>query len=502
MKRNEVKFGAILSYALIFFNAIYGLVIAPYVLSTIGTSEYGVYKTIGSMTISLTVLELGIGGTLQRYIAKFNALNLKKEATNFSAMGMIQALALSLVMLFAGVGLFFSIDGVYGDSFTAAELVRAKQIFILQLVYVVFHIYENALFGIIAGYNRFVFSNSIKLGTIFLKILLYFVFLPIFKNSLVIVLISLILEFSIIFLEIIYIKFVNKHKIHLYKWDKALFKESFLYTILLFVQSLIIQFNGNIDNIVIGAVVGTTAVTIYSFALQIYNMYETCATAISGVILPTVTKQIYSGATTDELEDTVEKYGRVQWMFLGAALFGFLCCGKEFFYVWLGEGYSDCWYLAVILMIPVTFPLIVNVCLAILKAKNLLKFRTISMIYSVVINIIFTVIGTRIWGYWAAAVGTTLYTIVGSVISMNIYYNKKLGINMFGLYFKIFHKTTLGLIVASIPCILLNWVMYGSWLSFIIKVGIFVAVYGAVLLLYALKPEEKRALGLKRRQKA
>ena len=263
---------------------------------------------------------------------------------------------------------------------------------------------------------------------------------------------------------------------------------------MIFIQSLIIQFNGNIDNIVIGAVIGTSAVTVYSFAIQIFNMYEQCATSVSGVILPTVTNQIEAGATASDLEKTVVKYGRVQWMILGAALFGFLVCGKEFFLVWLGEKYNDCWYLALILMIPVTFALIVNVCLAILKAKNLLKFRTISMLYSVVINVILTVVGTHFGGYWAAAAGTAASTLVGSVVSMNIYYYKKLGLNMFRLYHKIFNRTFPCLLAACIPCLILNRYIYGSWLTFFIKVAAFVAVYGAAMLFYGLNSEEKTAL--------
>ena len=498
MAKNEVKYGAILSYALIFINTIYGLIITPYILSTIGTSEYGVYKTIGSMTASLSVLELGIGGTMQRYIAKFNALGQKKEASNFSAMGLMQAAVLGVVMLGVGICLFFSIEGVYSSTFSSFELKRAKQIFVFQLLYVVFHIFENVLFGVISGYNKFIFTNSVKFCTIIIKVILYFIVLPIFKNSLTIVIISFLLEIFIILFELIFIKFSLKHKIHFYNWDGALFKESFLYTLLLFIQSIIIQFNGNIDNIVIGAVIGTSAVTVYSFAIQVYNMYTMCATSVSNVVLPTITKQIYSGANSHELGKTIEKFGRVQWMFLGAALIGFLCCGKEFFGLWLGNGFNDCWYLAIILMVPSTFPLIVNVCLAILKVKNLLKFRTVSMLYSVIINVIFTVIGTRFWGYWAAAIGTALYTVVGSIISMNIYYQKKLGINIFKLYLRISGKITPCLLISAVPCLILNRFIYGSWFSLIIKITVYVIVYGVLLITVALNKNEKQAFCIKR----
>ena len=495
MEKNEVKIGAMLSYLLIFVNSFYGLVIAPYVLGTIGNSEYGVYKTIASMTASVSVLEFGLGGTLQRYLAKFRAQKDEKSSYNFSAMCMLQALVLALIMGVVGAVLFFMLEPMYGATFSAAELHRAKQIFIVLILYVMLHLLENVFFGIITGYNRFIFSNGMKLLALVMKICLYFVILPIFKNSLAIVCISLLIEFVSIAVEYLYIRKRLHHRIVLYKWDGAVFKESFIYTGLLFIQSIIIQFNGNIDNIVIGAVIGTASVTVYSFAIQMFNMYETCATSISSVVLPSVTKKIYDGASAQELEAYIVKFGRAQWAILGAALGGFICFGREFFALWLGAGFEDCYYLSLILMIPVTFPLIVNVCLAILKAKNLLMFRTIALAYSAVLNMLLTLIGTRIWGYWAAAAGTAIATVIGSIISLNIYYQIKLKINVFKLYLKILHRTTFCIAAACAAGLLLNYfIVPTGWLYFVLKAAAFVVVYGVGMLLFGLNKNEKASL--------
>lgn len=491
MAKNEVKWGAILSYLLIFINSVYGLIIAPFILGTIGESEYGVYKSIASIATSISVLELGLGGTVQRFLAKYNAQKDKESAYNFSAMAMIQALILSLTMVVICVFLYLGIDNVYSNSFTPLELVRAKQIFALMTVYIALHIFENVFLGIISGYNRFVFSNSMKLTMLALKIILYLVILPIIRNSLVIVGISLFLEISTIIIEYIFIKSVLKHKIKLIKWDNSMFRESFAYTMTLFVQSIVIQFNGNLDNIVIGAVIGTSAVTVYSFGITIYNMYQQCATAISGVVLPTVTNQIYGNSSEEELEATVVKFGRVQWMTLGCVLFAFICFGKELFYLWLGEGFEDCYLLALLLMVPVTFHLILNVYLAVLRAKNLMFFRTLSLAYSTVINAIITIAGIKYFGYWAAAVGTSISIIVGSVISLNIYYHIKLKVNVTKIYLQIMKGTTFCLLIAFASGIFMNRVFVDySWLTFIVKGMVFMAVYGLTLFIFVLKDKK------------
>ena len=465
--------------ALIALNSIYGLVIMPFILGAIGESEYGVYKTIGSMTSTISVMELGLGGTMQKYIAQFRAQRDEKKAYNYSAMCLIQAAIMGMAMLVVGIVLFFTLDSAYGNTFTVAELARAKQLFVILICYVVLHIFENVLFGIIAGYNRFVFSNSVKLITVLVKIGIYLIVLPIVKNSLAIVITTLALELIIITMEYVYIKRVLKHKILLYSWDRTVFKETFKYTILLFVQSLIIQFNGNVDSIVIGAVIGTSAVTVYSFAIQIFNMYEQCATSVSGVILPSVTNVVYSGASPRDYEDMIVRYGRAQWGVLGVAL---------------GDGFSDCYFLALILMVPVTFPLIVNTCLAILKAKNLLFFRTVALAYSVVINMILTVIGTKLWGYYAAAIGTALSTVVGSIISLNIYYRIKLGINMLRVYLRIFHRITFCILVPMVLCFFANPHIGGTWPALLIKALVFILIYAVLMIAFGLTPNEREKL--------
>ena len=497
MRKSEVKFGALLSYILIFANAFYGMIVSPFLLGKLGTSEYGVYKTIAGMTAMVSVLELGIGGTMQRFIAKMNAEGKREESENFSAMGLVQVGILAPAMILLGVLLYPKLEKTF-DAFTAAEIIRAKELFALMILQIALHMGENFYFGVLAGYNRFIFSNTLKLGSLVLRILLYYVFLPVFPNSVTVVMIGLGLEVAVILIEVLYIRLVLKHKIRLRHWDQELFRDSFVYTILLFVQSLVIQFNGNIDSIVIGAVIGTAAVSLYSFAIQIFNMYETCATSISGVLLPTVTKIMVDGADSKELQKIVVKYGRAQWIFLGGALFGILVLGREFFDLWLGkslgEAAGDCWGLSLILMIPVTFPLITNTCLTILKAKNALGFRTACLACSVVLNFLLTFFGTRIWGYWAAAAGTAASTLVGSVIAMNIYYRKKLHIPMLSVYRDIFRGITPCLAVTAAICLVLNRLMSGTWVIFFVKAAIFVISYGACLVLFGLNQAERKSI--------
>lgn len=99
----QVKIGAVLSYVLIILNTVHGLFITPYMIGKLGVSEYGVYKTISALSSSMMVLDLGIGSTVMRFVAKYRATKDEKSIPNFVAISLIQAAALSGVILTVGV---------------------------------------------------------------------------------------------------------------------------------------------------------------------------------------------------------------------------------------------------------------------------------------------------------------------------------------------------------------------------------------------------------------
>lgn len=278
--------------------------------------------------------------------------------------------------------------------------------------------------------------------------------------------------------------------------DIAVFKESFVYTILMFLTSIAAQINGNLDNVVIGAIRGPELVTIYSFGLVIFGMFEQLSMSIAGVMLPTITNALKIDDQGRTLQRIIVKVGRVQFMLLGAAVVGFATIGKQFIDNWLGPGFEDVYIIALILMVPSTFELCVNVCLSVLRAKNKIGFRTAVLSASTILNLFVTIIGVKYWDYKAAAVGTALSFTVGSLIVMNVYYYKTLGFNMLRIYKEILKGIWLCLAVGGIAITGSARIFTTGWGGFAVNVVIFCVVYGICLLLFGLNNEEKKHISL------
>ena len=410
--KHQIIGGALLSYILIILNALYGFIVFPYILGKIGQSEYGVYKIVTSFTTALMIMDLGISSTIQRFIAKFVAEKNKERLENYLAMMLIQLLIMLVIVSSIGFFLYYSVDNLFDSSFTMAEMVKAKQLYILLIFSLLLTIVSNFLTGIVTGFNKFIFVNLLNVVFLFLKVIVIFSILSKYKNSVILVYIDIFINILAIIFKTIYIKVKLSINIHFVKFDISLFKESLIYMFLMFLSAIINQVNGNLDNVVIGAIIGSSAVAIYSFSIVIESTFEKFAVAISKVMLPTVINQIEKGDSIDKLESTVIKVGRLQFMLCGAILAGFIVVGKQFIILWLGESYLDIWLISLIIMVPRLVELIENVYLAILRAKNKIGFRTIGLFFMTLINLLITIVGTRRWGYIAAAIGTSLSIIV------------------------------------------------------------------------------------------
>lgn len=496
LNRKQVAGGATISYILILLNALYGIALMPYIISNIGSAEYGVYKTISSLSSAFMVLDLGLGGTVMRYIARFKADHEENRISNFLGMCFVEGIIMSAIVVIGSVFIYFSIDSIYAKGLTVSEILRARQLFVFLAVSVVCHIFENILNGIITGFNQFIIGNGIKLIRLILRLSLMFILLVFFKNSVVLVAIDLLLIIGMIIVEILYIRINLRITIRYASWDWALFVESFKYTILVFATSIVAQVNNNVDNVIIGAIVNSVSVTIYSLGLQIFSMFGELSIAISGVMLPTVTNYL----KTDDKQMTntkqlIIRVGRIQFSLLAAAFVGFVILGKNFIRIWMGSsGHDDIYYLSIILMFPALFELCINVCISILRAKNMLGFRTLTLLLSTGLNLLITVVGTYYWNYYGAALGTSVSFIVGSLITMNLYYRRKFGFNMIKIYLQIFDRIWVCVLFSGLVCYLVTRTLQSDVLVFVVGVVSFFVVYSITMYLYGFNNREKASV--------
>lgn len=492
MKKSEVKIGALLSYAIIIVNMIIGVLYTPILTSRLGQSEYGLYSLVTSVISYLTILDFGFGNAIIIYTARYRASKQKEKEEKLHGMFLIIYTIIGILSGIIGTILWLNVDNLFGNSMTIEELQKAKVLMGILTLNLVITFPLSVYSSIITAYEKFTFSKTLNLIRIILNPIVMLILLQFGYKSVALVILNTVLNIGTLLLNYIYCKKKIKIELRFGKLDIRLLKEIMAYSVWIFLNSIMDKINWNVDQFILGTISGTTVVAIYSVASQLNQMYLNFSTAISGVMLPKVAKMEEQNATDEEFTRIFIQTGRIQYIVMALIMSGFILYGQEFInLMWVGSQYSESYIIACILMIPLTIPLIQNVGLNIIQAKNQYKFRVIVLLIFAIFNLVITIFLSKLYGGIGAAIGTSLSIICGQIIFMNIFYYKKTHIdipkfwkNIFKMTIPVFIGYLIGLIIKKIIPIENN-------LALVFQILIYIILYAFIMWKFGTNQYEK-----------
>lgn len=453
MKVDQLKAGCIISYLQMGISVLIGLVYTPIMLKYLGQSEYGLYNTVASTISMLSILSLGFNSSYIRYYSKYKKDNNRASIDKLNGLFLIIFIIIGLIAFLCGIFLSFNLELVFDEGLTSAEYETAKILMLLLTVNLAVSFPMSVFISIISAHERYVF---LKLLNIFRTVLGPMVTLPLLIvgfRSIAMVVVTVVISFTVDLIYLIYVLVVLKSRFVFHDFEKGLFGSLFTYTAFIAINLIVNQINWNVDKMLLGRFIGTGAVAVYSVGFYLYQYYEMFSTSISGVFTPRIHKIIN---TTDDLSelnmrltDLFVKVGRIQFLILALVSSGIIFFGKEFIYFWAGAEYDEAYYVALLLVIPASVPLIQNVGIEIQRAENKHWFRSIAYLIMAVINLILSIYLCKLYGVIGSATGTSLSLVLANGLVMNIYYHKKCNINIIKFWQNIL-RMGIGLIIPII----------------------------------------------------
>lgn len=492
--RDQKKQGILISYVNIILSTLVNLVLTPVLISSLTDEGYSIYKIMRSFAGPLAMLNLGVSTVVARNVAKYLSCDNqnKREKENMYAIALLISAIMCALIVVAGFVMQSVIPTVYASSFSPENIKLAQRMFMVFTCTTAVHILTEPFRGSIMGHGRFVlYYGSQTLQHIFHFAIIYLL-VRLGFNALSVAVVDLALAIAILLSYCFYTFFVLRQKIKLYYIDKKSIVEFSSFAVAILLQAFVNQVNNNLSIMILGAYEAAEIITMYSSALTIYSVYNMLISVFSGVYLPQATKLVSQNATGEQLTDFIIKPGRIQAAIAVCVVGGFAVCGMDFISIWIGPQYSNAFYVALFLMIPVTIPLVESVAIAILDATLKRVFRSVTLMFMAIINAILTLILVRYYGFWGALIGTVTSLIVGHGILMNAYYQKVLKINVFRMFKEIFSGTLLAGIISAALCLPISFFMNGTILSFLIKAICFVILYVAFELLFGFNNDEKK----------
>lgn len=494
MPVNQLKAGVVLNYVVIFLNTIVGLLYTPYMLRMMGQSEYGLYSLVASVIAYLTVLDLGFGNAIVRYTAKFRAEKKTEEQYEMFGMFFLLYLVIGIIAFGIGLGLYFNVDTLFGNTMTAIELGRARIMMLLLVANLAFTFPMSIWGSIIQAYEDFVFQKSLNIIRIILNTAVMICLLHFGYKAVAMVVVQTI--FNVLTLVVNFIYCRRKLNIHIYFRFKhfhwGFLKEVAIYSFWIFLNAIMDRVYWSTGQFVLGAMVGTAAVAVFAIAIQLEGMYMQFSTAISSVFLPKVTAMVATNRSRKEISDLFIRTGRIQYIVLAYILSGFIIFGRQFIELWAGAGYSDAYIISLLFFIPLTVPLIQNLGITILQARNEMKFRSVLYIIIALVSLAMQIVLTRYFGGIGCAMGVSGALVVGQILIMNVYYRRRQDLDIKTFWKEISKMSIIPIVlIFSSMLVIRHFFALDSWGKLILGIAAFSLVYIPLFFRFSMTDEER-----------
>lgn len=427
---SQRKAGTLLSYLYIIVTNTISLFYTPYMLRMMGQSEYGLYGTASSFISYLSVLSFGIGGAYIRFNAKARATGDREEERRLNGMFLSVFAVLSLLVLIVGL-VFIALAGqLVKETFTSQELFKLRVIMAILILNMMVSFICNVFMMALQAYEKFFFIRIVLLIAGVIQPIINVVALALGGRSVTITITSFVISLFSYLTMFLYARKVIRFEVSFSGFRKDVLREIFVFSGYLFLNSITDQITFSTDNVILSSVQGTTAVAIYNVGASFKGYFQNFSSSISSVFAPQVNQLVANNHPMKDLDEIFIRIGRIQFYVVSLVLIGYCSIGQPFVRLWAGEEYIDSFYIGLILMIAVTVPAFQNVGLEIQKAKNMHKARSIAYFLVALVNIGITIPLSLRWSGIGAAFATMICMFAGTVVFMNIYYWKWVGLNI------------------------------------------------------------------------
>lgn len=492
------KTGVVLSYVLMAVEIVSTLLFTPFLLRTLGRSEYGIYQLIMSVTAYLALLDLGVGSSVIRYMAKYRADNDKMSQRKFLGVTTIYYLFISVAVILLGLVLRHFLPLFFKKGLTSEEIVLARKLFSVTMLTTAVSLGTSGFSNAVIAYERFSVSKGTPIVLTIVKIFASVIALKLGFSSFGVVVVNLVITILTRAVYVVFVLFKLKI-IPMFTGIKMTFvKEIISYSLFILLQLVASNINALSDQVLLASFASGASViiAIYGVGAQVLQYFKTIGSHFTSVLMPGLVRLVQSGANSKDYEKEMIRISRIIFMALAFVWTTFAVFGKDFILLWAGEDYSQAYYVALVLMFPTTFSYAEGVGYQILQAMAKHKLPAIVQVVSALLNIVLTIFLIKWKPLVGAVIGSFIALFVCELVVMNLMYKKQIGISLLN-YFS-------GMLKGTLPCLLisalvgylvstLNLISLG-WIGFVVNCGVMTVVYGVCMLLFGMNNYEKQLL--------
>lgn len=351
-----------------------------------------------------------------------------------------------------------------------------------------------ALNGILTSYEKFF---KLKLSGIISKvgaISCTFVALAMGYGIYTLVLVNIIWNLLAISYKLYVVKRETSIKSNFTFWDFQLLKNVFSFSVWTTIISIMSRFIFNIMPSMLAAFAGASSVALFGLASTLEGYVFTFSDAVNGLFFAKTVRVANADNRDENMLSLMIQVGRINLSIVALVIVGFVVAGKEFVYLWLGEGYEIVYPCAVLMILPGVIYCPQQIARTALIAENKIKYQAWIYIAICLANVVIAAILCPIFGVLGAAMAIGI-TYSLRLLLMSIVFQKKLKLSMSSFFYNCHFKMILPIGITLLAGMLVfNIQLEKSWIFFIMKCLCVALIYLVSMWFLGWNNAEKRLL--------
>jgi O-antigen/teichoic acid export membrane protein len=338
-------------YAAIAVDGCIGLLLLPFNISHLGQSAYGLWALTASITFYFSVLDLGYGGALVKFVAQYRALR-DRTALN-------EVLS-TIFVVFTLVGLAtFGVTGLvawqFGRVFNVQpdQLETGRRVLVLIGAFIAVRFSLSIFGGLVYGFQRYYLNNVISIGTSLVVAAVNVLVLQGGHD-----LVALVAATTAVRLVALGGFAWTAYRVYPgltvspRLFSRARLKEVTGLSVYMLVLDWSAKLNYSADALVIGAMMTTAAVAVWTVGQRLAEVSQQLTNQLNDALFPLVVDSD-AGQRADRLRLILRQGTRLSLALATPVCVGLIVMASPLVNAWVGSGYAGSAVVAQLLLVVV-----------------------------------------------------------------------------------------------------------------------------------------------------
>lgn len=489
---SQRRAGVVLGYANIVVKNLVNLVYTPMLLSFVGQADYGVYQTSNSFVFSLSLLSFGFSQAYVRFYTQKRAHG--EDVRVLNGVYLVLYSVVSAAALLLGFGFAASAGTLFSASFTSDEVGLAQTVMSIMSGSIAVTLFNSVFDAYILAHEEFLFQQSRQMLTALATPFCAYALLRLGFGVVGVAVAQLVVNMVLLALNASFCLGKLRMRFDVRHFDTALFRAIAVFSAWIFANQVCELVNQNVPNVLLGAMSGAVAVSVFAVSVQIRSVFYSLSTTMSSVFTPKINRIVAESDDNAELTRLMARVGRYQAILYLLVLGGFAVLGKFFVERWAGPGFLDAYWLVLAMVTPLFIPLVQNTGIEIQRARNMHRARSACYLVMALINVALTAALAPSIGYWAPVLGYVVYVVLGTGFFMNWYYQRRVGLDMVYFWRRVLPVVGAGVIATAVCLAGTCALPVSSWLQFVVWGLAYSVLYAVLCTAFVLGKEERASV--------